>query len=156
MGLENPDIAPMYKRILMPFDGSACSRRALVEAARLARFCSGTLRVLHIVDPVKHVTGFERPEVYTDEIHPALIRAGEDLLAQAREAAAAEGVEIEACLVESRGAPVAQLIVEQASAWEADLLVLGTHGRRGVQRVLMGSDAEQVVRTAPVPVLLLR
>ena len=102
------------------------------------------------------MTGFERPDVYTDEIHPALVRAGENLLGHARTVAAAEGVEIESCLVDARGAPVAQLILEQACAWDANLLVLGTHGRRGLERLLLGSDAEQVLRSSPVPVLLLR
>jgi nucleotide-binding universal stress UspA family protein len=47
-------------------------------------------------------------------------------------------------------------VIEQAKAWGADLIVIGTHGRRGVGRLLLGSDAEQIVRMAPVPVLLVR
>jgi nucleotide-binding universal stress UspA family protein len=66
------------------------------------------------------------------------------------------GVAVETVLLGARGNRVADLIVKQAKKWHADLIVLGTHGRRGVARVLMGSDAEIVVRETPVPVLLVR
>ena len=59
-------------------------------------------------------------------------------------------------MIESFGGRAAEFIVAQAKKWGADLIVLGTHGRRGVKRLVMGSDAEQVVRTSPVPVLLVR
>lgn len=51
---------------------------------------------------------------------------------------------------------LSDFVVEQAHIWKADLIVIGTHGRRGVRRLLLGSDAEQVLRTSPVPVLLVR
>ena len=63
---------------------------------------------------------------------------------------------VDTVLIENLDARVSQLVVEHARAWGADLIVLGTHGRRGLARVLMGSDAEQIARTAPVPVLLVR
>ena len=146
----------MYAKILVPIDGSATSERALAEAARLARLCSATLRLLHVVDPLTHITGFERPEVYVREIVPAMRSAAEGLLAKAREGVAAAGVPVETALVESQGERVSEIVVEQARAWPADLIVIGTHGRRGVDRVLMGSDAEQIARRSPVPVLLVR
>jgi nucleotide-binding universal stress UspA family protein len=59
-------------------------------------------------------------------------------------------------LLETLGHRVAELIIKQAKKWRADVIVLGTHGRRGLARVLMGSDAEIVVRESPVPVLLVR
>jgi nucleotide-binding universal stress UspA family protein len=59
-------------------------------------------------------------------------------------------------MLESFGGRAADFIVEQANKWRADLIVLGTHGRRGVKRLVMGSDAEQVIRTARVPVLLVK
>ena len=52
--------------------------------------------------------------------------------------------------------PVGAAIVEYAEQWPADLIVIGTHGRRGIRRLAMGSDAEFVIRTTPVPVLLVR
>ena len=69
---------------------------------------------------------------------------------------AAQGVAVDAVLLESFAARVSDLVVEQALGWKADLIVIGTHGRRGVRRMLLGSDAEQILRQAPVPVLLVR
>jgi len=59
-------------------------------------------------------------------------------------------------MIETFGARVADLIVDETVAAKADLIVIGTHGRRGVGRLLLGSDAEQILRLAPVPVLLVR
>ena len=146
----------MYDRILVPIDGSPTSERALAEAVGLARLCSATLRLLHVMDPLTHITGYERPEVFVREIEPALRKAAQDLLAKARDRVAGERVKAETALVDSVGQRVSDVILEQAAAWPADLIVIGTHGRRGVDRVLMGSDAEQIARRAPVPVLLVR
>jgi nucleotide-binding universal stress UspA family protein len=146
----------MYDRILVAIDGSPTSQRALAEAAGLARLCAASLRLVHVIDPVVHVTGFERPDLYVRDIQPAIRKAGEDLLAKARDSIADHHVKVETVLVESQGERVSDAVIEQARAWPADLMVLGTHGRRGVDRMLMGSDAEQVTRRAPVPVLLVR
>ena len=67
-----------------------------------------------------------------------------------------EGVEAESVLLESIGGPAADPIAVQARQWPADLIVMGTHGRRGLARLALGSDAEEVVRIMPVPVLLVR
>ena len=146
----------MYERILVPYDGSATSDKALAEAVRLAKLCSSRLRLIHVVDPLTHVSGFETGATYTKQILPGLLAAGMELLRNAREPIEAQGVDIESELIQSSGERVARIVVEQAESWKADLIVLGTHGRRGIDRVLMGSDAEQVARTAPVPVLLVR
>ena len=146
----------MYDRILVPIDGSPTSERALAEAAGLARLCSATLRLLHVMDPLTHITGYERPEVFVREIEPALRQAAQDLLAKARDRVADERVKVETELVDSVGQRVSDIILDQAAAGPADLIVIGTHGRRGVDRVLMGSDAEQVARRSPVPLLLVR
>ncbi len=146
----------MYDRILVPIDGSPTSERALAEAAGLARLCAARLRLVHVMDPLVHVTGFERPEVYVREIEPALRRAAHEMLAKARDSVAGPHVEVETELVDSGAQRVSDAILEAARAWPADLIVIGTHGRRGVDRVLMGSDAEQVARRSPVPVLLVR
>lgn len=146
----------MYERILVPYDGSATSDKALAEAVRLAKPCSSRLRLIHVVDPLLHVSGFETGATYTRQILPGLLAAGMELLRKAREPLEAQGVDVESELIQSGGERVARIVVEQAESWKADLIVLGTHGRRGIDRVLMGSDAEQVARTAPVPVLLVR
>lgn len=146
----------MYERILVPHDGSATSDEALAEAVRLARLCSARLRLIHVVDPLTHISGFETGATYTRQILPALLAAGEELLRKARTPIEEQGLAVESELIQSSGERVARIVVEQAVSWKADLIVLGTHGRRGVDRVLMGSDAEQVARSAPVPVLLVR
>lgn len=81
---------------------------------------------------------------------------GENLLAQAREQAISEGVAADTVLDDGVHSRLADWVVEEARAWPADVVVLGTHGRRGVGRMLLGSDAEQVLRICPVPVLLVR
>ena len=145
----------MYERILVPFDGSPAAERALAEAARLARRLSARLCLLHVVDSLRHTTGFEPPKVFVDEIRPAMLKAGQELLAKAR-SKIGDNVQVEQVVVESVEGTVAELIVGHAKRWNADLLVLGTHGRRGIERVVLGSDAEQVARTSPVPVMLVK
>jgi nucleotide-binding universal stress UspA family protein len=81
-------------------------------------------------------------------------RSGKRLLQKAEKFALAHGVKPESNLRESAGARVADAITWQAKRWRADLIVMGTHGRRGVNRMLLGSDAELVVRNVSVPVLL--
>jgi len=146
----------MYTNILVPIDGSATSERALLEATRLARQCGARLRLIHVVDPTRRISGFERPEVYVHDILPAILKAGTALLTRASETAAAEGVPVDATLRESLGERIADVIVEHAAGYGAALIVIGTHGRRGFNRALLGSEAEQVLRTAPVPVLMVK
>ena len=148
--------AMSYQNILVAVDGSPTSEYALVQAIGLARSTGGRIRLLNVMDPLAHISGFERPEIYIQEVLPRLKKAGETLLQQARESVEQQGVAVDTVLLENLSARVAQLVVEHASAWGADLIVLGTQGRRGLQRAMMGSDAEQIARTSPVPVLLVR
>lgn len=145
----------MYDNILVPIDGSETSHKALEEAVRLAGLTGGRLRILHVVDPLAHVNGFEASAVYLADLLPELLKAGRELVEQAR-LDAGGGDKVETEVVESAGQAVSEIIVERAREWGADIIVLGTHGRRGIERIVMGSDAEQVVRTAHVPVLLVR
>ena len=135
-----------YQHILVAVDGSPTSNHAVTEAAGLAKASGGRIRLLNVMDPVAHI----------QEVLPRLRSAGEALLQQARQRVEQQGVPVDTVLIENMDARVAQLVVEHAQAWGADLIVLGTHGRRGLARVFMGSDAEQIARTAPVPVLLVR
>ena len=91
-----------------------------------------------------------------DKFREGLNQFGRQLLAKAGEQAKAQGVTAETSLHDLRGGRVADAIVEEARQSRCDLIVIGTHGRRGVSRALMGSDAESVVRSSPVPVLLVR
>jgi nucleotide-binding universal stress UspA family protein len=86
----------------------------------------------------------------------SLRKGGRAILDLAEAAVERQGISPECVLLESIGGAAAGLILAQAEEWPADLIVMGTHGRRGLLRVALGSDAEQVVRAATVPVLLVR
>ena len=146
----------MYTNILVPIDGSGTSNEALGEAVRLAQLTGGRIRLLHVVDLLEHLAGLETASVHARDLLPALVQAGEELLTRTAAGIDADGLSIETELFEGGGARVSESIVDRAQKWGADLIVLGTHGRRGIGRVMMGSDAEQVVRISPVPVLLVR
>lgn len=145
----------MYQRILVPVDGSPTALRGLAEAIRLAQLTGGQIRLLHMVDALSAAMAVGVYAISADVIDQ--LRAdGERLLQEARAQALAAGVVADTVLDEGVRGRLADWVVEQARAWPADLVVLGTHGRRGVGRLLLGSDAEQVLRSAPVPVLLVR
>jgi nucleotide-binding universal stress UspA family protein len=82
--------------------------------------------------------------------------AGKAILARAEQLSRERGVEADQVLVDSIGEPAAGWIVTQSKEWEADLIVMGTHGRRGFRRLAIGADAEEVLRAAAIPVLLVR
>jgi len=150
----------MFRRILVPIDGSAPSRRGLEEAILLARDQSARLCLLHVVDESIVTRSFDgttyMPASYIEDFGKGLTAAGKRLLARAEEKARARRVKVETMLLETFGRRVADVIVAQARKWRADVIVLGTHGRAGLSRVVLGSDAELVVREAPMPVLLVR
>jgi len=146
----------MYQRILVPIDGSTTSAFGLDEAIKLAKLTGASLRLIHVVDALTITTGLVPSAYYADEVPPRAKEAGVQILEQARIRVEASGVKVDTFLFDSMVARVSETVIEQAKAWNADLIVIGTHGRRGVGRILLGSDAEQIVRTAPVPVLLVR
>lgn len=145
-----------YQHILVPIDGSATATRGLDEAIAFARLTGASVRLLHVIDELVFVSGFETGTTYAKDVVPRLRQQGEKILAKARAHVAAAGVAVDTILLECFARRTADIVVEQAKAWPADLIVLGTHGRRGIGRVMMGSDAEDIVRSAPVPVLLIR
>ena len=146
----------MYARVLVPLDGSATARLALDHASHLSGMSGATIVLLNIIEEMRHSNGFERPMVYIQEVRPRFLAAGQALLDEAAAELRQRGVPVETVLLESKGDRVSELIAKQAEASQCDLVVLGTHGRRGVDRLLLGSDAEQVARIAPVPVMLVR
>jgi len=145
----------MYQRILVPLDGSATSRRGLREAIGLAADQKARLLLLHVVDDFTSMIEVPSAQLY-DEMVRKLRQSGLDVLAKARHQAEEASVHVETLLREVTGKRVAEVIVEQCKQHACDLVVMGTHGRRGLGRITMGSDAEEVVRTSAVPVLLVR
>lgn len=145
----------MYKRILVPVDGSASSNRGLKEALRLARNQKARLVLLHVVEE-QFVTQAAEAMVFSEKLFEAMRAGGRKVLARAEALARKGGVKALAVLRESVTVPVADMVVREARRQRADLIVIGTHGRRGLTRAVMGSDAEDVVRASTVPVLLVR
>lgn len=147
----------MYQRILVSIDGSSTSDRGLDEAVELAKAFGSTLQLVHVVDPIPFTVGYEALGRDTGRDIDSIEQAAQQMLDAAKARAIAAGAKnVETVLIERMTARISERIVEQAKAWRADLIVIGTHGRRGVGRMLLGSDAEQTVRIAPVPVLLVR
>jgi nucleotide-binding universal stress UspA family protein len=147
----------MYKKILVPIDGSPASNLGLNEAIKLAKDQGAKLRLFHLVDEYIAVSSPDGMAFSnTDDLFDALRQSGKKIVEKAEALARRNGLTPESVMLESFGGRAADFIVQQANKWGADLIVLGTHGRRGVKRLVMGSDAEQVVRTTRVPVLLVR
>jgi len=145
----------MYQRILVPVDGSPTSNRGLDEAVRLARLTKGRLRLLHVIDELSLAGSMGAYAAYSDWIN-VLRSNGAELLQQARSKVDAAGVAVDTVLHDNFTGPVHELAIDEARKWPADLIVIGTHGRRGLSRMVLGSSAEKILREAPVPVLLVR
>jgi nucleotide-binding universal stress UspA family protein len=145
----------MYKRILVPLDGSETARLGLREAMALAREQKATLRLLHVVSELPPLMETSSLKDY-GAMRDSLFEHGEQMLSEAKSLAATLAVEAEIRLRDTQGGRVADAIVAEAQESGCDLIVIGTHGRRGVSRVLLGSDAERVLRQSMVPVLLVR
>src|ERR1700741_2569830 len=124
----------MYKRILVPTDGSDTAEAGLHEACKLAREQEGAqLRVVHVVDEL--LTAM--PELYGtayDALTDSVRKAGASILTHAEIFAREQGVTIETELIEAMGSAAGELVVKAAKEWRADLIVCGTHGRRGLRR----------------------
>ncbi|MBW8307720.1 MAG: universal stress protein [Thiobacillus sp.] len=146
----------MYSKILVAVDESETSRHALQQAIELAKKLAASVRMLHVLDMSWLPIG---PEVAIDTSALSAARrgVGEKIIAAVRDTAKAAGFEADAVLIETETPTqqVAETIVREAARWGADLLVMGTHGRRGFQHLMLGSVAEQTVRRSPGPVLLI-
>jgi nucleotide-binding universal stress UspA family protein len=145
----------MYKQILCPIDGSSTSNCGMAEAINLAKELQAKLRFLHVIDtylPILDENGGLNV-VYLADIQRS---QGKKILALAKERARQSGISAECTIVESIGERVSKQIIKQVEEWPADLVVMGTHGLRGLARFMMGSDAEMVVKQSHVPVLLVK
>lgn len=146
----------MFQRILVPVDGSPPSGQALRMALQLAREAGGELRVVHVLDNTAYMTGYDPAGGAAGHLYEAVRSSGTQILQDAVATSRQEGVAADAVLVDRPGTRLGEAVADAASEWKADLVVVGTHGRRGATRLLLGSGAEQVIRLAPVPVLVTR
>lgn len=146
----------MYQQILVPVDGSSTSNRGLMEAIQIAKLTQGRLRLVHVIDELSFALAMDAYSGHAGDWLKVLRETGAMILATAKATAQAAGVEAETVLHDSFSSKVHEVVSVEAARGQADLIVLGTHGRRGIGRLVMGSSAEQIVRCAPVPVLLVR
>ncbi len=145
----------LYKKILCPIDGSPTSEVGMREAASLAKSMGAQLRFFHVMEFQPAMLGYEGGPVMP-AMFDALRQSTAEVVARARKFALEQNIEATVGSVEAIGTRTSDSIIEEARSYGADLIVLGTHGRRGVRRMLLGSDAEAVAREAPCAVLLVR
>jgi nucleotide-binding universal stress UspA family protein len=145
----------MYPNILVAIDGSEGAACGLLEATRLARSLGSRIRVVHVVNKAPWISP-DADHTVLQHIIDDLRGTGESLVHDATADVRDEGVAVDSHLIEALGADVGDIVVKEAVSWPASLIVCGTHGRRGLRRLLIGSDAEYIVRHSPVPVLLVR
>jgi len=146
----------MYKHVLVAIDGTACAHRALGEAIGLAACSHGEVEIVHVIDYtfLQYESG---PGIRTDVV-PELMECGSNLLRDAAAAAEVAGVRCTTTLIDnvlSLG-DVAGQVLAHVIKKHPDVVVVGTHGRRGLRRAFLGSVAESLARACPVPVLLVR
>lgn len=146
----------MYQRILVPVDGSTTAHHGLTEAIRLAKLTGGRLRLIHVIDSLSFGYAMDTYACPSDDWFDALRTGGNDVLTAAQAVASEAGVETETRLHDNLKGSLHELVTAEAVSWPAEVIVLGTHGRRGFERIVMGNGAEQILRASPVPVLLVR
>ncbi|MBA3995807.1 MAG: universal stress protein UspA [Candidatus Accumulibacter sp. 66-26] len=148
----------MYKRIMVAVDESFMTNKVLGTAIEIAKSNGAKLAICHAIDE----TIFANREVemmMPNSVGKAEYRlrlGAQGFLGKAADTARAAGVEVEIKLVESEQKHVSDMLADTSAEWQADLLVVGTHGRRGMERYFVGSVAERLVRKAGTSLLLVR
>ena len=145
----------MFRRILVAYDGSDIARQALSEGIRFAKDQQAEIRIVTIID-LTPLYWQALPGLDLGAIEQEVIRHAQKELDDAVALADKEGITPETIVALARGRRVSDAVLDEAKTWPADLIVLGTSGRGGIERFLLGSVAEGVARSSPVPVLLVR
>lgn len=146
----------MYQKILLAVDGSRSSELALSQAITVAKATGSEVKVLFVADDSDIL--FSVGSYDPDKLMEGILAVGRDALAAAATRLEEAGVPHTTKVLETPVSPgqVSATIVEEADRWDADLIVVGTHGRRGFRRLVMGSVAEGVVHKSNKPVLMVR
>jgi nucleotide-binding universal stress UspA family protein len=147
----------MYKNILVAVDGSDTSNIALGEAIKLAKEQHAALRLVHVVDETLAYMTMDTAYALAD-FQTSMREAGKKVLEESAATARKAGIEVDTKFVvlEVLTQRVCDAIIDETKRWPADLIVIGTHGRRGFNHLLLGSVAEGVIRLATKPVLVIR
>ena len=144
----------MYQHILIPIDGSSTSDLALQEGLRLAKHHNAQIEFVYVIEDIT-LQSIELADYY-GELLETLRNKGNKILENAKHIAQQAGVTTEVKLLDATGERITDIILAEAKRWSAELIVIGTHGHTGFSRLLLGSVAEGVVRSAHIPVLLIR
>jgi len=144
----------MYQHILVPVDGSPTSDGGLEEAIKLARVTGGRVRLLHVAGLMPLSMNAEGSGAWSSDVRRIVREGSEKILAKAKAKVEQGGIAVDAVLLGGSANRLVEHVADQVKTWGVDLIVLGTHGRGGLGRLLMGSLAEEVLRAATVPVLL--
>lgn len=144
----------MYEDILIPTDGSEGARPAILEALDLAEQFGATVHALFVADTSYPYAGAEATTVDWNLIVEDLEEEGRRATQRIADEGTKRDVEVRQEI--RRSSVIHEAILEYADEVDADLVVMGTHGRTGISRFLLGSVTEKVVRTSPIPVLTVR
>ena len=141
--------AGVYHSLLVPFDGSETSKKALVRACELSKIDNSEISVLYVIPRYEERMDFFKTETITR----SLFQEAEKILSKAKEIAAEQNVQIKAVVQEGHSG---EKIVEIANTFKNDLIVMGTHGWQGMNKAVMGSTAERIIANASCPILIVR
>ncbi|MCC7082079.1 MAG: universal stress protein [Burkholderiales bacterium] len=146
----------MYRRILVPVEGGAASEAGQTQAIGLAKTEGARLLFLNVLDETLGLGSEGVGYAQMNDVLRIMRERGEKFVENGISFAGKKGVRAQGCVLPTRGRRVSDVILDEARRWHADLIVMGTHGRRGFNRLLLGSDAERVLHDTPVPLLLVR
>lgn len=143
----------MFKRILLPTDGSEVSLHGVKLGIELAKSCGASVFALHIIEPFHTISYAAEMITATQAAYmEGAVGRAEHYLAEVAELAAKAGVPCESGHV--IGDPPSEWIVQEAQHRQCDLIAMASHGRRGFNKLLLGSETQKVLQTSPVPVLV--
>lgn len=150
----------MYRTILVPVDGSPAAIAGLTEAIRIAAQVGARLHLMNVVDDLAFSDAADGASdaaaSAAGDLRSVVRERGEQVLRHAKASAEAQGVIAATALVRSGAEPLVALVARQAEECAADLIVLGTHGGRGLSRLLMTNPSEHLLNVVAVPVMLVR
>jgi nucleotide-binding universal stress UspA family protein len=144
----------MYHHVLVPTDGSEISAKAVQAAAALARLTGAQLHVLSVKEPFPYSAISEMQPVPPQEFYDAQERIARSRVEAAADAARAGGLVVDGATVEALHPWEA--ILDHAKNHQCDLIVMASHGRRGISALLLGSETQKVLTHSPIPVLVIK
>lgn len=143
----------MFKRILLPTDGSELSLHGVKQGIELARSCGASVFALHVIQPFYSISYLAEMIAATQAVYlEGAVERAERYLAEVRDLAAKAGVPCDSGHIV--GDPPSEWIVQEAQRRQCDLIAMASHGRRGFDKLMLGSETQKVLQTSPVPVLV--